>query len=440
MVRRQWGLRKQQFSRGSTVLTSVTVEQWKSLEEATLNIDPLTVLIGANASGKSNILDALSFLARIANGALLTSALQGDGALTQLRGGLEWAPRRPGTTFAISVTVRVGESQDLQYRIECEVSSKQCQLVSERLMRAKFRQNKSGRRLGVASSVTLFSTDPVLPDAPTITARLYNAKSGTKRQLSRAISVLMQLFGQNTLAETQEGIERVLGTLRNIFILDPIPSHMRDFSALSEKLNPDAGNIAGVLAALPPREKATIEKTLTQYVSQLPEKEIVKVYAEAVGKFASDAMLYCEEHYGVSKKNTLVDARGMSDGTLRFLAILTALLTRPPGSLLVIEEVDNGLHPSRSNLLLNVLSTIGKNRSVDVMVTTHNPALLDAMGTEMIPFITVAHRDVRSGTTELTLLEDINQLPKLLAQGPVGRISSRGLIEKALAKDVEVNS
>ncbi|MCF7994391.1 MAG: ATP-binding protein [Chromatiaceae bacterium] len=43
----------------------------------------------------------------------------------------------------------------------------------------------------------------------------------------------------------------------------------------------------------------------------------------------------------------------MSDGTLRYdVAIVTALLTREPGSLLVIEEVDNGLHPSRAHLLV----------------------------------------------------------------------------------------
>ena len=122
----------------------------------------------------------------------------------------------------------------------------------------------------------------------------------------------------------------------------------------------------------------------------------------------------------------------MSDGTLRFLAILTALLTRPEKSLLVVEEIDNGLHPSRSALLLSMLGKVGADRSVDVMLTTHNPALLDAMGTGMVPFITVAHRNKESGATELTLLEDIKQLPKLLAQGPIGRLSSNGLIEKAL--------
>jgi predicted ATPase len=146
-------------------------------------------------------------------------------------------------------------------------------------------------------------------------------------------------------------------------------------------------------------------------------------------------MLYCEERWLEQGPPPTVDARGMSDGTLRFLAILTALLTRPKNSLLVIEEVDNGLHPSRANLLLGMLKDVGSQREVDVLVTTHNPALLDAMGTEMIPFITVANRDPSTGFSVLTLLEDLGQLAKLLAQGPVGRLSSQGLIERSLSAE-----
>jgi len=116
------------------------------------------------------------------------------------------------------------------------------------------------------------------------------------------------------------------------------------------------------------------------------------------------------------------------------LAILTALLTRPKDSLLVIEEVDNGLHPSRAKLLLDMLRTVGAERGVDVLVTTHNPALLDAMGTQMVPFITVVNRNPTTGHSVLTLLEDIEQLPKLLAQGSVGRLSSQGLIEKTISE------
>ena len=159
--------------------------------------------------------------------------------------------------------------------------------------------------------------------------------------------------------------------------------------------------------------------------------------SETVGKFNSDAMLYAEEHWVDHSDPPTVDARGMSDGTLRFLAILTALLTRPPGSLLVIEEVDNGLHPSRASMLLGMLKTVGGSRNVDVLATTHNPALLDAMGSAMVPFITVVHRDAATGSSVLTLLEDIKDLPKLLAQGSLGRLSSKGLIEKAVQQSLD---
>jgi predicted ATPase len=417
------------------VLTSISAENWKSIDSALLNIDPLTVVIGTNSSGKSNLLDALSFLNRVSAGVMLTAALQGDSAMSALRGGVEWAARKPGHKFSVGVTFRVSDGQDLAYKLECSTSSNRCEVISEQLERIRFRIDKNGIRANKTGTIRLFWTDPTPDDSPHIVARLYNEKGGTPRQLGRGNAVLSQLVGQKLRAEIQEGVDALVSALRGIFILDPVPSHMRGFSALSDRLEPDAGNIAGVLAALPVEVKASIETTLTDYVTKLPERDITRVYAETVGKFNADAMLYCEEKFGSGGAHPTVDARGMSDGTLRFLAILTALLTRPPRSLLVIEEVDNGLHPSRSALLLEMLANVGSDRQIDVMVTTHNPALLDAMGTSMVPFITVAHRDVDTGATKLTLLEDIEQLPKLLAQGPVGKLSSNGLIENALKSE-----
>jgi predicted ATPase len=144
-------------------------------------------------------------------------------------------------------------------------------------------------------------------------------------------------------------------------------------------------------------------------------------------------MIYCEEKWGSAENPTIIDARGMSDGTLRFLGILTALLTRPEGSLIVIEEVDNGLHPSRATLLLKTMKEIGAKRKIDLLITTHNPALMDELGVEMIPFIQVVHRDADDGFSMITLLEDIKMLPKLLAHGSVGELSTKGDIEKSLA-------
>jgi len=415
------------------MITELRLENWKSYEKSSLYIDTLSVLVGTNASGKSNALDALLLLNRVASGAMLTSALKGDGTQAPVRGGVEWAARQPGSVFALGVICRADELTDYEYRLEGEITESRCDLYSEQLTRIRYRLGKDGLRKSVAGNIKLLRTDTCLENSPTIVARLYNEKQGTPRQLSRALAVLFQLVGQKLRQEIQDGVSEVISSLREIFILDPIPSHMRKFSPLSDRLASYAWNIAGVLAALPKEKQQEIESVLTRYASQLPERDIRRIYAETVGKFNSDAMLYCEEHWLDQGPPPTVDARGMSDGTLRFLAILTALLTRPKASLLVIEEVDNGLHPSRARLLLDMLKAVGTQRGVDVLVTTHNPALLDAMGTEMVPFITVANRDPSTGYSVLTLLEDIAQLPKLLAQGPIGRLSSQGLIEQSLS-------
>ncbi len=396
-----------------------------------LELDPLTVIIGTNASGKSNALDALAFLNRVASGAMLTSALQGDGALSALRGGVEWAARRPGSVFALGAVCRSDELTDYHYRLDCRISDARCEIAAEQLIRTRYRPGKDGKRRSAVGIIKLFRTDACADNAPTIVARLYNEKQGTRRELGRTHPLLFQLVGQKLRQEIQDGISEVVASLREIFILDPIPSHMRGYSPLADKLDSDAKNIAGVIAALPKPKQQELEDTLTKYASKLPERDIRRVYAETVGKFNSDAMLYSEENWLGHDTPPTVDARGMSDGTLRFLAILTALLTRPAGSLLVIEEVDNGLHPSRAHMLLDMLQTVGAQRRVDVLVTTHNPALLDAMGPRMVAFITVAHRDLKTGHSELTLLEDVKQLPKLLAQGSLGRLSSKGLIEQS---------
>ena len=415
------------------MMTSLTVENWKSFEKATLYIDALTVLIGTNASGKSNLLEALVFLSRIASGTMLTAALQGDGRLPPVRGGIDLAVHKPGNKFAISLIYRVDETLDYDYRIECLVGHLHCSVSTERLDRISFDSDPSGNRIS-ATGVTdrRFTAAGTADPLSNMVVNLNSADPGVYRHFNTSFCALFQMATMPADSEIVGDSLKIVECLTNIFILDPIPSHMRGFSALSDRLEPDACNIAGVIAALPAEPRRGIERTLTDYAAKLPERDITRVFSETVGILATDAMLYCEEQFSANGASAIVDARGLSDGTLRFLGILTALLTRPAGSLLVIEEVDNGLHPSRSQLLLEMLRQIGGRRGLDIVVTTHNSALLDAMSTSMIPFIAVAHRDPETGASCLTLLEDIVQLPKLLAQGPVGRLSSQGLIERAL--------
>jgi len=416
------------------LLKEIKLVGWKSFVESTLYIDPLTIIIGANASGKSNTLDALLFLQRIASGVGIFQAINGDVNLPPIRGGIEWICHKSAKKFLLSVTLE-GEikTQDYRYQIEVQVNGIKAEVVHEELVSLKY-----GARSNVPKETKLFYTQPPEPLAPGIPAYFSTGSQGRGKRIdvNRSHAVLLQADVFNLRKEVQDGVRQVLTQLQQIFVFDPVPSHMRDYTPFSEKLKADGANIAGVLAALDDRRKAEVEQTLTNYLRALPERDIQRIWTEPVGKFQTDAMLYCEEGWSGNVSHT-VDARGMSDGTLRYLAIVTAMLTRSPGSLLVIEEVDNGLHPSRAHVLIGMLRTLGKSREIDVIVTTHNPALLDAAGTRMVPFITVAHRDMQTGASLLSQLEDIQQLPKLMASGSLGQLSTAGKIEAALKQGTQ---
>lgn len=411
------------------MIKEIQLKDWKSFVDSTLYIDPLTIIIGANASGKSNTLDALLFLRRVALGAGIFQAINGDVNLPPIRGGIEWICHKPAKKFSLVVTVQSdNENQDYRYQLEVQVNGVKAEVVHEELALLKY-----GVRSSAPKETRLFYTQQQEASAPGIPAYFSTGGQGRGKRIdvNRSHIVLLQADALSLRKEVQEGIKQVLAQLQQIFVFDPVPSHMRNYTPFSEQLQVDGSNIAGVLAALAAPRKAEVEHTLTDYLKALPERDIQRVWTEPIGKFQTDAMLYCEEGWSGNASHT-VDARGMSDGTLRYLAIVTAMLTRNPGSLLVVEEVDNGLHPSRAHVLVEMLRTLGNLRKIDVIVTTHNPALLDAAGTRMVPFITVAHRDAETGYSILTQLDDIQQLPKLMAAGSLGRLSTEGRIEAAL--------
>jgi len=412
------------------MIKELKLKNWKSFREGTLYIDPLTIIIGANASGKSNTLDALLFLHRVSTGVGIFQAINGDVNLPALRGGMEWVCLKPNKQFTLEIlTDSANENQEYRYHITIQVNGTKAEVFEEKLTLLTYKP-----RSKTPTKKELFTTSAEESDRPGIATRFSTAIQGnaSKRfDLNRSHVILSQTETLNLRKGVQEAAKHVLLQLQQIFVFDPIPSHMRDYTPLSDKLQTDGSNIAGVLAGLEKPRKDEVEKILTKYLKALPERDINRVWTEPVGKFGTDAMLYCEEGWQETQTHE-IDARGMSDGTLRYLAIVTALLTRESGSLLVIEEVDNGLHPSRAHILVDMLKTLGKERGIDVIVTTHNPALLDAAGVRMVPFITVAHRDIHTGASHLTQLEDIQHLPKLMASGSLGRLNTEGRIESAL--------
>jgi hypothetical protein len=106
------------------------------------------------------------------------------------------------------------------------------------------------------------------------------------------------------------------------------------------------------------------------------------------------------------------------------------MLSAPEGSLVVIEEIDNGVHPSRARHLLDSIRGVAERRKLRVLLSTHNPAMLDALPDASVPDVVFCYRDPGSGASKLIQMKSIPDVPELLVQGPLGHLMTSGALER----------
>ncbi len=412
------------------MIRSLRLTTWKSFAEALLPLEALTVLVGLNAAGKSNALDALAFLQRTANGVDLLHALEsgrGEPMEAPMRGQL--AAKR----FKLEVVVRDARDAEYTYSLAVEVTAREGR-AADALVQAESLRGPGK----TPDAVDLFRVDGMTVSAASARTKLYNTRKGTIRELRRSHALLAQLDGQLTVTEHPElraGIDAVLGALRSVFLLDPQPAQMRAYSRHAQEMQADGSNVAGFLAGLPAAHRSEVEEELAKALRSIAEPDIRSVSVDST-RFG-DAMLYCKEAFAGTDQD--VDARSMSDGSLRMLAILTAMLTRPKGSLLVVEEIDNGLHPSRARQLVHLLLSLVMKRGVDVLLTTHNETLLSALPQDLVPTVVVAHRDPKNGTSRLTVLEELDGLRRMIGMAPLGALLANNRIAETIQEFAREN-
>ncbi|KHG41078.1 hypothetical protein OA07_13605, partial [Aphanizomenon flos-aquae 2012/KM1/D3] len=288
------------------MLKKLILENWKSFRYAELPLDPLTVLIGTNASGKSNVVEALEFLQRIANGENIEAALVGDKILSSIRGGVELAARKGENEFSLKLLVG-DEEKDYLYNIILR-KGEGVYLKQESIETDDFKNHiYVPESIFVINPVSqIYSSKPTLPNyqGSNLDRSKYldnyldilaidNIENKDKRQKMLDEINEKRDFGENHLQKIIDNV--ILPTIKNIHILNPIPLTMRNYSRLSENIESDGSNIAGVLAALPEEQKAKVESNLSYYIQDLPEGDIKKSMGlKKVGRLGTDAMLYCQ--------------------------------------------------------------------------------------------------------------------------------------------------
>jgi predicted ATPase len=345
-------------------LKSITLQGFLSygpLASAVL-LSPLSVVIGPNGSGKSNLVEALSILRAvprdlpkpISKGGRVKDWLWNDGANASSEAKIEVViAEGQMAKFASN-----GDNQSLRYELTFGSQGDRFIVLDERV------ENELPT-LGHSKPDFYFRYERGKP--------VLNQKDGQVRELQRADidptqSILSQVRDPGSLPQ----LSRLGDLLKRILIyrnwhFGP-EAAVREASALAapnDTLSETFDNLAARLAVLMGRP--AVKRRLLELLADLaPGFDDLNVVPEG-GALA----LYLVEG------NRSIPARRLSDGTLRYLCLLSILLAPEASPLIVIEEPELGLHPDMMPTLRDLLLEASK--TTQVVVTTHSTQLADAM-------------------------------------------------------------
>ena len=353
------------------MLTSIYIEKFKSYQRQELHLSSLTLMIGANASGKSNALEAFRFLCWLAQGQKLSVLKhQVDDSEQILRGQIRDLAYLGTDSFTLGC--KTDDTNWNQFEVEISLRENELHIVQESIKSP----NENFPLYRIEQSSNGLSTDVRVA---------YNnfARGGKKPQVNCTdqMAIMCQLVSsarfesghQKSQADIPTITQKFQSLLENTLFLDPVPSLMRGDSHPDKKLRGDCANLSGVLYELWQNEE--IRPIIVQFIKSLPEQDVKTI--EFFKDRREKVSLELVESFGNVERKWSVEL--LSDGTLRVLAIAAALLSAPNGSTVVIEEVDNGVHPSRAKQLLTTMREQAEKRGVRLLLSTHNPALMDAL-------------------------------------------------------------
>jgi predicted ATPase len=410
------------------MLTKLTLRGWKSFSPVRgieVPLAPLTLLVGPNASGKSNVLDALRLLQGLALDLRLDEALRGkwDGGRQTwqgVRGGEAQAAWAGSTNFHLLTTLQLG-GHEHRHLLEVRTAP-ELQIAREQL------NGPAGDLFDTHAGSLGAGAGPQPGGALHVGYATTGAGKNGRMVVRSSASVLGQLESAERMrSDVVTTTKAVRAHLRSLLALELQPSRMRDPAPMSAATMGAAGeNLAAALHHMPAADR----RDLCDWLSELCAPKVTGLEFEVIDT-VRDVYFLLEE-----RGSARISSRSLSDGTLRFLGILVALLTTPAGTTLLLEEPDVGLHPTRIHLLAQLLEQIPARRGIQVLATTHSPTLLANLSQQVLADVVAFDRTdetdpTNPGSTVAKRLGDLQGFGALVASSQRDHLMATGWLERA---------
>lgn len=317
-------------------------------------LQPFTVLVGPNGAGKSTILQAIDMLGWLSNGPLSGMLEAHQWAYADLR------HQRGRGVMSIAAEVALSGADGGNALWTVELGPREADCIVEELIE---KQNGA-------------ETD-VIVDRRGREVQRYSERSGKQETIAfaaRSSSWLSTVDAKDDLADypTVVALSAWAKHIRAYYHLDPValraPSRAKE--AKHDELGLHGENLASFVARIKsrPRDFARlIERTQAHY------PRLVDIQPRRTS-YGWTHLEITEKWNGETAK---LNARQVSDGLLRLIAVAAMHELREPPSVLLLDEIENGLHPRLLGGLVSMLEELAKGGRTQVIVATHSPITLN---------------------------------------------------------------
>ena len=362
-------------------ITRVKLRNYKSIARCDVELGPLGILVGPNGAGKSNFLDALHMASQ--------SLLRPLSETLRERGGVGEVLRRSGDRpDRFSVTLHFdlpGNHGSGYFCFEIKSRADAGLEVTKEVCEVCYRSTQDHRFRYEVSAGEIINTNLPNPLPRPVRDRLFLVNASNLEEFHPVYDALTAM--------------RFYQFVPDIF---RAPNPVEHDAYLH---TPDGHNLASVLGLMEEKSPMVFERIQRYMQAIVPG--LGRVGRLNIPETNHDLLRFTHE-FGDRKSPIQFTAQNMSDGTLRALAIMTALLQGNvddplplgggnfPPTLIGIEEPETALHPAAAGALWDAL-TDGSDRA-QVLVSTQSPDLLDR---DDIPTDAILAVDMDAGKTEI---------------------------------------
>lgn len=393
---------------------SLSLTNIKSFQEAQIPLGDFTVILGANASGKSNIRDAFRFLHGLSRGYKLVDVLGGryeggDLVWQGVRGGPNQFITRINQNTKISqgrIAARSTAFFNYSLVISSQSSKYPC-IINESL------KDIQGNDIYYAWGM------PLHVNIPESGAFLVSADEAVLNQREKIF-----LKEKDKKIKLQSIANEVIAEFSNMRFIDLYPGTLREPSYPGQHQLGDRGeNLSTVLQHL--FRYTSYRDDIVEWLRALTPMDVADIAFERDGRGRVSLVLV--EH---NKRKTSVESA--SDGTLRFLAYLALAFSTEKPTTCFIEELDNGIHPSRLRLLVELIETQTKKRNLQVIATSHSPALLNLLNKESLDSALLVYRTEGSDSSKVKPLHQLPHFSEIVERRNPGSLMESGWFENTV--------